>query len=76
MGIIKLYSTTIGESTLFIEFMLGVIWHTISNIKKDVPINDPRNVPTKRFDDIIRIISENRNITIAQLSPYNINILG
>lgn len=48
--------------------MLGVISHTISNIKKDVA--------TKRLDDIICIMGKHKNITIAQLSPYNIKILG
>lgn len=55
------------------EYML---LKSCSNIKKDVPINDPRNVPTKRLDDIICIMGKHKNITIAQLSPYNIKILG
>ena len=61
-------STEIGESTPFIEFMLEMIWQSILNIKNDVPINVPKNVPIKRLDKIIEIISENKDITIAELS--------
>ena len=61
-------STEIGESTPFIEFMLEMIWQSILNIKNDVPKNVPKNVPIKRLDKIIEIISENKDITIAELS--------
>ncbi len=61
-------STEQGESTTFVEFMLEMIWQSVQNIKNDVPTNVPKNVPIKRLDKIIEIISENRDITIAELS--------
>lgn len=61
-------STELGESTPFIEFMLEMIWQSIQNIKNDVPINVPKNVPIKRLDKIIEVIAENKDITIAELA--------
>jgi len=61
-------STEQGESTPFIEFMLEMIWQSILNIKKDVPINVTKNVPLKRLDRIIEIITQNRDITIIELA--------
>ncbi len=61
-------STEQGESTTFVEFMLEMIWQSVQNIKNDVPTNVPKNIPIKRLDKIIEIISENRDITIAELS--------
>lgn len=61
-------STALGESTPFCEFMLEMILKSMQNIKNDVPKNVPKNVPIKRLNKIIEIISENRNITIAELA--------
>jgi DeoR/GlpR family transcriptional regulator of sugar metabolism len=33
-----------------------------------VPINVPKNVPIKRLDKIMEIISENKDITIVELA--------
>jgi predicted HTH transcriptional regulator len=48
--------------------MLEIIWQSILNIKKDVPINVTKNVPLKRLDRIIEIITQNRDITIIELA--------
>jgi predicted HTH transcriptional regulator len=48
--------------------MLEMIWQSILNIKKDVPINVPKDVPLKRLDRIIEIITQNRDITIIELA--------
>jgi len=62
-------STAIGESTPFIEFMLGIILKTLEKVKKEnVPKNVPKNVPLKRLDKILELITQNKNITIAELS--------
>ncbi|QFR49378.1 Fic family protein [Sulfurimonas lithotrophica] len=62
-------STEQGESTPFIEFMLEMILESMQNIKNvNVPNSVPKNVPIKRLDKIIEIISENRAITIAELA--------
>lgn len=61
-------STTQGESTSFIEFMLEMILKSMQNIKNDVPKNVPKNVPIKRLNKIIEIISENKDITIVELA--------
>ena len=58
-------STQLAESTPFIEFMLEMIFKSIQNIKDD---NVPNNVPIKRLDKIIEIISENKDITIVELA--------
>jgi predicted HTH transcriptional regulator len=51
-----------------LELMLEMIWQSILNIKKDVPINVPKDVPLKRLDRIIEIITQNRDITIIELA--------
>jgi Fic family protein len=62
-------STNEGESTPFIEFMLEMILKSMQNIKdENVPKNVPKNVPIKRLEKIIEIISENKDITIIELS--------
>lgn len=62
-------SSSVGESTPFIEYMLDVILETIKESEKEnVPLNVPKNVPLNRLDDIIKIISENRDITSIQIA--------
>jgi Fic family protein len=62
-----------GESTPFIEFMLKAILKTcedeLKNQQND-PINVPKNVPIKRLDRILSLITENNSITIEQLAQY------
>lgn len=45
--------------------MLEMIFKSTQNIKDD---NVPKNVPIKRLDKIIEIISENNDITIVELA--------
>lgn len=55
-----------GESTPFIEYMLNTILETIKDAEQksiDVPKNVPKDVPLNRLVDIIKLISENRDIT-------------
>ncbi|MEA1891285.1 MAG: Fic family protein [Campylobacterota bacterium] len=60
---------SVGESTPFIEFMLGIILTTLEQTKKEnVPKNVPKNVPLKRLDKVLKIIAKNRDITILELS--------
>jgi len=62
-------ATEQGESTSFIEFMLEMILKSMQNIQNEnVPKNVPKNVPIKRLDKIVEIISENKDITIAELA--------
>ncbi len=62
-------STQEGESTIFIEFMLKMIWQSMQSMhNENVPKNVLKNVPIKRVDKIIEIITKNRDITIAQLA--------
>jgi len=64
-------SVALGQSTPFIEFMLGIILKTIrqqkSNIK-NVPLNVPNNVPLKRLNKILQLMENNKHITIMQLA--------
>lgn len=57
-------STKVGESTPFIEFMLDTILKTMQN----VPINVPKNVPIKRVDKVLKLINQNKSITISELA--------
>ena len=62
-------SGNVGESTPFIEFMLEIILKTLIKLKKEnVPLNVPKDVPLKRLDKILRLVSKNKNITIIELS--------
>lgn len=65
-------SGSLGESTPFIEFMLNVINNSLKDYikesKKDVPLNVLKNVPLKRLDTILKLMGENRDITILELS--------
>ncbi len=56
---------SMGESTPFVEFMLEIILKTLIKIKKD---NVPKNVPLKRLEKILNLMSKNRDITIVELS--------
>lgn len=59
----------IEKVNLINEFMLEMILKSMQNIKDDnVLINVPKNVPIKRLDKIIEIISENKDITIVELA--------
>lgn len=60
-----------SNSTIFIEFMLDVILQTCKDALETsqyVPLNVPRNVPLKRLEQIVALISENREITIEQMA--------
>jgi predicted HTH transcriptional regulator len=60
-----------GESTLFIEFMLEAILKACEDELvngNNVPINVPKNVPLKRLDKILSLIADNSSITINQLA--------
>jgi len=64
-------SGSMGESTPFIEFMLEAILKACEyELKNDsnVPINVPKNVPIKRLEKILSLITENSSITIEQLA--------
>jgi len=62
-------SGSLGESTPFIEFMLGVILKAIESAKKsNVPRNVPKNVPLKRVAKILSLLGENKNLTIIELA--------
>ena len=62
-------SGSLGESTPFIEFMLGVILKAIESANKNnVPRNVPKNVPLKRVVKIVSLIGKNKNITIIELA--------
>ena len=64
-------SGSMGESTPFIEFMLSAILKACEDELqngKSVPINVPKNVPIKRLDRILSLISENEDVTIEQLA--------
>lgn len=64
-------SGTMGESTPFIEFMLEAILKACEDELQNgnnVPISVPKNVPLKRLDKIVALISENSSITIDQLA--------
>jgi Fic family protein len=56
-------STKMGESTLFIEFMLEVILQTIQSVPKVVS----KNVPKDRRRLILEHMSVNKAITIKEL---------
>ena len=57
-------SGSAGESTPFIEFMLGVILETLTN----VPNNVPNNVPKDRRALILSEMQENTSITIKEMA--------
>lgn len=65
-------SGAIGESTPFIEFMLEIINKAlrdyIKESKTDVPLKVPKNVPLKRLDEIIKLITKDKDITIVQIA--------
>jgi len=65
-------STSMGESTPFVEFMLEVIKDSLKNYtkqsKKNVPRKVPKDVPLKRLDEIIQIIKKNNQVTIIQIA--------
>jgi Fic family protein len=62
-------SSSLGESTPFIEFMLEMILTTMEKqAKENVPLNVPKNVPLKRLDKIVDIINKNKDITIDELA--------
>lgn len=53
-------SGSVGESTLFIEFMLGVILQTLQNV--------PNDVPKDRLALILIKIQKNASITIKDMA--------
>ena len=60
-----------ADSTKFVEFMLESILETCHNVLKEsqnVPLNVPKNVPLNRMDKIVRLMVENRDVTIEQLA--------
>ncbi len=60
-----------GESTPFVAFMLQSILRSCKEelaIKRDVPINVPKNVPINRHKKIISLMQKNSAITIEQLA--------
>jgi len=63
---------SMGESTPFIEFMLGIIYKSLEDYiqesQKNVPKNVLKNVPKDRLSKVLKLIKENNNITIAELS--------
>lgn len=64
-------SGNLGESTIFIEFMLEAILLTCERTleeSQNVPLNVSKNVPLKRLDQIVCFIQENKNVTIDQLA--------
>lgn len=64
-------SGDMGDSTPFIEYMLNTILETIKDVEQksiNVPKNVPKNVPLNRINDIIKLVSKNRDITSAQIA--------
>ncbi len=59
-------STSIGESTPFIEFMMKIISNSVAMVND--PVNIPVNVPVNRIDLILELIKKNKDITIIQLA--------
>jgi len=57
-------SGSVGESTPFIEFMLGVILKTLQNVPNDVP----KNVPKDRLALILMKMQDNASITIKDMA--------
>lgn len=58
-----------GESTPFIEFMLGIILKTLKNASNEnVPENVPKNVPKNRLSEIVKLIEKNKEITSIQIA--------
>lgn len=52
-----------GESRLFIEFMLEVVYNTLQVLAKE-----SINVPLKRLEEIVKLMGSNKDITILQLA--------
>jgi len=62
-------STAQGESTPFIEFMLEMIFKSMKNsANENVPNDVPKNVPLKRVDNIVELMTHNKDITIVELA--------
>ncbi len=64
-------SGTLGESTPFIEFMLESILLTCEGVLKEsrnVPKDDPRNVPLKRLEYIMELIKKDESVTIERMA--------
>jgi len=57
-----------GESTPFIEFMLGIIYKSLEDYIQESQKNVPKNVPKDRLSKVLKLIKENNNITISELS--------
>jgi len=57
-------SGSMVESTPFIEFML----EAILTASKNVPLNDPKNVPLKREQQIIELIKQDPKITLSKIA--------
>lgn len=66
-------SDRVGNSTDFIEFMLTAILQTCQDATQasdNVPINVHLNVPLKRREQILALITENKEITIIRMAEY------
>ncbi len=64
-------SNDIGKDTPFVEFMLEAILLTCEGVLEesgDVPKDDPRNVPLKRLEHIIRLIGKDKSVTIEKMA--------
>ncbi len=64
-------SGAIGDSTLFVEFMLEAILLACEKVLKEsrnVPKDVPKNVPLKRLEYIMKLIKQNRSVTIEQMA--------
>ena len=64
-------SGSLGESTPFVEFMLEAILQSCKKTlieSQNVPLKVPKNVPLKRLEKILKLIQEDKNITIEQLA--------
>jgi Fic family protein len=62
-------SDSLGESTPFIEFMLKIIFDACNGmLNENAPKKVPRNVPKERLDKIVKLIKENKFITINEIA--------
>ena len=57
-----------GESTIFVEFMLGIILKTLRETESSVPKKVPRNVPIKRAEEILELMQKDKQITIVEIA--------
>ena len=48
--------------------MLGIIYKSLEDYIKESQKNVPKNVPKDRLSKVLKLIKENNNITISELS--------